>query len=128
MKSAQKRKRHPTTQTDFLVLLARRPHVQNRSFLFLCHQKTSSRLVAARGGKKGRIRLFDGDAVLAPEKELGAAVDINRHLRDRQAPCLFIPTVDGTIPIGFQFALFWSTLTHSEHRHRLPDGARFAFC
>ena len=73
-------------------------------FSFSVIKKTSSRLVAARGGKKGRIRLFDGDAVLAPEKELGAAVDINRHLRDRQAPCLFIPTVDGTIPIGFQIA------------------------
>ena len=59
-------------------------------------EKTSSRLVAARGGKKGRFRLFDCDAVLAPEKELRAAVGVDRHLRDQQAPCLFIPNVDGT--------------------------------
>ena len=65
-------------------------------FSFSVIEKTSSRLVAARGGKKGRFRLFDCDAVLAPEKELRAAVGVDRHLRDQQAPCLFIPNVDGT--------------------------------
>ena len=42
-----------------------------------------------RGGKKGRF-LFDCDAVLSPEKELGAAVSMNRHLCDQQAPCLSV--------------------------------------
>ena len=45
---------------------------------------------------KGRFDLFDSDSVLSPEKELGEAVGVNRHLRDQQAPCLFIPNVHGT--------------------------------
>ena len=49
-------------------------------------KNASSRLVAARGGKKGRFRSFDRDAVLSPEKELGAAVGMNCRLRDQQAP------------------------------------------
>ena len=64
-------------------------------FSFSVIEKTSSRLVAERGGKKGRFRLFEGDAVLAPEKELSAAVSVNRHLRDQQAPCLFVPSING---------------------------------
>ena len=75
----------------FLVLFACRPHVQNRSLLFLRHRKTSSRLVAAGGGKKGRFRSFDCDAVLAPEKELRTAIGMNRHLRDQQAPYTITP-------------------------------------
>ena len=34
------------------------------------------------------------DAVFSPEKELGAADGVNRHLRDQQATCLFIPNID----------------------------------
>jgi hypothetical protein len=45
-------------------------------FSFSVIEKTSSRLVAARGGKKGRFRSFDCDAVLSPEKEFGAAVRV----------------------------------------------------
>ena len=31
--------------------------------------------------------------ILSPEKELRAAVGMDRHLRDQQAPCLFIPNL-----------------------------------
>ena len=64
-------------------------------FSFSVIEKTSSRRVAAGGGKKGRFRSFDCDAVLAPEKELRTAIGMNRHLRDQQAPCLFIPNFYG---------------------------------
>ncbi len=33
----------------------------------------------------------DRDRILSPEKEFRAAIRTNRHLRDKQVPCLFIP-------------------------------------
>ena len=63
--------------------------VRLRMFVFcvlVIIENASSRLVAARGGKKGRFCSFDCDAILSPEKELGAAVRVDLHLRDQQAP------------------------------------------
>ena len=70
--------------------------VRLRMFVFcvlVIIENASSRLVAARGGKKGRFHLFDRDVILSPEKDLRAAVGMDRHLRDQQAPCLFIPNL-----------------------------------
>ena len=45
-------------------------------FSFSVIEKTSSRLVGAREGKKGRFRSFDYNSVLSPEKELVAVVSV----------------------------------------------------
>ncbi len=50
----------------------------------------------------------DRDRILSPEKEFRAAIRTNRHLRDKQVPCLFIPncydllsvvTAENAVPI-----------------------------
>lgn len=53
----------------------------------------------------------DRDRILSPEKEFRAAIRVNRHLRDKQVPCLFIPNCNALhkLPVdqADNFSLFF---------------------